>query len=118
MISTAVPPWPNKITGLKRTSSATPASNSSAPGRLTISCTMKPSTRACGLLARMRDSIASAATRTASGQARFKATPPTSLLCVISGEGILITTGFPIAAAMTAASSASCATRVVTKGMP
>ena len=48
MTSTAVPPRPNTITGPKVGSSAMPAINSRAFGRITIGWTMTPSMRASG----------------------------------------------------------------------
>ena len=64
-ISTAVPPWPNRITGPNCGSSDAPTISSCAFGRRIIGCTVKPSIRAWGRCRRRRArSIASAAART------------------------------------------------------
>ena len=116
--STAVPPCPNSTIGPKSASSARPTISSSAPGRRTIGCTMKPSSFASGRSARSRSAMRSAASRTLAASARSSATPPTSDLCVTSGERILSAAGKPSSAAMRAASSGSRAMRVATIGIP
>ena len=66
MISTAVPPWPNRITGPEdRVVGDAGEQLDGIVGRATICCTRNPSSRACGMRAPMRASIAAAASRTA-----------------------------------------------------
>ena len=48
MISVAVPPAPNRITGPNRRSSDTPSRSSCAFGHTIIGCTVKPWSRASG----------------------------------------------------------------------
>ncbi len=91
--STLVPPAPNRITGPNSGSTCVPAISSSARGRCTIGCTVKPSITASGRAAATRWRIASAALRTAAASASSSATPPTSLLWLICGERIFSTTG-------------------------
>ncbi len=118
--STAVPPWPNRITGPKTRSMLAPTISSCAPDlRSTIACTVKPAMRAAGRCARTRSSMSAAAARTCAAPARPSTTPPTSDLCEMSGLRILIATGKPITAAASAAAAGSATTRVVaTTGMP
>jgi hypothetical protein len=53
----------------------------------------KPSMRASGRVLATRASMSAAARSTAAGSARLSATPPTSVLCWMSGERILSATG-------------------------
>ena len=116
--STAVPPWPNRITGPKVGSMLAPMISSCACLRRTMACTLKPSSRACGWLLPMRASMALAAARTSSASCRLSTTPPTSDLCEMSSDRILMTTGKPMRAASAAAASGSAGVvRVVTTGM-
>lgn len=61
---------------------------------------------AFGLSSRKRRSMTSAAACTACASCRFKATPPTSDLCEMSGEWIFSAIGKPISLALLAASAA------------
>ena len=92
MISTAVPPRPNIITGPKVGSSATPRINSRAAGRLIIGWIMTPSICASGRARVARAMISAAALRTPSLVATPSTTPPTSDLCVISRDRIFTAT--------------------------
>ncbi len=116
--STAVPPAPNRMTGPNSGSSTAPTMSSWAPGPPAMGCTVKPETRASGLSSDTRARISSAASRTASGVARSRRTPPTSDLCVMSGDRILSATGPPSASAARAASSGVAAPRLSMTGMP
>ena len=117
-ISTAVPPWPNRITGPKVASAVTPAINSKAPGRTTISCTMKPSRRALGSARATLSSIRLAAASTCARPDRLSATPPTSDLWITSRERIFSATGALMAAAASPAALASGTACVRANGMP
>ena len=74
-----------------------PAINSRACGRAIIGCTTRPSMRASGRATLTASSISRAAVPTASALARLKRTPPTSDLCTISRDRILIATAWPAA---------------------
>src|SRR3546814_6587889 len=61
MTSTAVPPWPNSMTGPNCASVTMPRISSSACGRRHIACTVQPCRRACGLAPAIRFSTVPAA---------------------------------------------------------
>ena len=86
--STAVPPWPNRITGPNTPSTMMPAISSCAPGRMTIGCTVNPSIFAEGRRAATRARMAVAAATTSASPFRSRTTPPTSDLCEMSGDRI------------------------------
>ena len=116
--STAVPPWPNRMTGPKVGSMLAPMISSCACDFFTMRCTVKPSSRALGNFLRTRASTSSTAVRTSSSLCRFSTTPPTSDLCEMSSDRIFSTTGKPMRAASAAAASASAGTVLVaTTGM-
>ena len=62
--------------------------------------------------------MSSNAARTAAGPSTPTRTPPTSVLCTISGETIFIATAPPAAAANATASSAVCARLAIAVGIP
>ena len=120
MISVAVPPAPNRITGPNRRSSDTPSRSSCAFGHTIIGCTVKPgaerlaalSPRACHRLGRARASAAEASPRW---------TPPTSDLCVMSSDSTLMATFgacLSCSNAICSTSSGEAAMLVGTVGMP
>ena len=90
-----------------------PAISSCAAARRAIRCTVKPLERAHPAAASRRCAASPAPLRrTASAVSRSSATPPTSDLCVMSGERILSATGKPRASRAATAASMSAATRV------
>ena len=91
--SVAVPPIPTKITAPKTGSFFMPTIISKALGTATIFCKVTPRIVASGRLAWARSVISLKAAATALSVARSRTTPPTSVLCVICGESIFITTG-------------------------
>ena len=91
--SVAVPPIPTKITAPKTGSFFMPTIISKALGMATIFCTVTPRIVASGRFALARSVISLKAAATAWSEARLSTTPPTSVLCVICGESIFITTG-------------------------
>ena len=116
--STAVPPAPKVITGPKTLSCDTPSNNSRALSRWIIFSMVTPVMRALGWAAATSRIIETQAPRTACADLRFRRTPPTSLLCVISGESIFIATAVPAAAASRSASSTVAALSLRFTGMP
>ena len=62
-------------------------------GRRSMACTVKPSMAASGRSLATRARMPSTAVHTCSRFCKSKATPPTSDLCEICGDRILITTG-------------------------
>jgi hypothetical protein len=88
-----MPPAPNVIAGPKTSSVATPTISSRPCAFATMRSTDTPSTRACGRLRATVSIISAKAARTAPASGSPRRTPPTSLLCVMSGERIFITTG-------------------------
>ena len=84
-----------------------------------MACTVKPSITAPGCRRATRSSMVRAACSTAASVSRCRATPPTSLLCVICGDRIFSTAGRPTSrAAATAAAGSAGTTRVPTTGTP
>ena len=79
---------------------------------------MNPLTRAAGCFAFMRSIMATAAASTAVGDARPRTTPPTSDLCVISGDRIFSTTGAFMRSARWRASVGVAAMTSLTAGTP
>ena len=117
--STAVPPWPNRITGPNTGSMLAPTISSRACERRTIDCTLRPASVASGRRCVTRASIACTAARSPAASSMSSTTPPTSDLWLMSGETIFSATGQPMASAAATAASASTATRrVATTGMP
>ena len=116
--STAVPPWPNRTTGPKTSSTITPAISSWAPARITMGSREKPSIRASGFLTAIVASMAVAAAATSAWPLRPRATPPTSDLWLMSGDRIFKASNPPMSAAIAPASAGVRAMRVVTVGTP
>ena len=116
-ISTKIPPKPSMTSG-PNCGSRTIPSNSSAVSPTAIGCTRTPSSRASGRVRAIRASIASVALAAASGESSPSTTPPTSVLCVMSGETILIATGAPSDRVTSAASAGERASRAGTTSMP
>ena len=84
----------------------------------TIGCTVTPSIAAWGNADIDDAVIRSKLFLTSSSICRLSATPPASVLCVMSGEYILSTTGYPISRAAAAASSGVLANTVRATGIP
>ena len=80
-------------------------------------CTVMPLMRASGLMRLTRCIMSLKALRTASPLCKFSATPPTSDLCVMSGESIFSATGKPCWVAIIIASWALRASKVRVTGM-
>ena len=88
-----VPPAPNAITGPKGSSVTTPMYSSRPRFLRAMACTVTPLMRASGCLARTASTMSCQMSRTAVAFITFSATPPTSLLWLMSGESIFSATG-------------------------
>ena len=114
--STKIPPRPTITSGPKRSLREIPAINSTPAAPAAATAT--PSKRAPGIRSASPRRMRSKASRTSTSLRRLSATPPTSLLWLTSGECTLSTTGKPIRAAASTASSALAANSGIAVAMP
>ena len=114
--STRTPPRPN-ATILPKVWSVTEPMITSWPS-VSICCTWTPRISASALYAFALSMIFVKPALTASASFSPTSTPPASVLCRMSGETILSTTGRPISSAWATASSAVVASRSAGVGMP
>ena len=114
--STKRPPSPNMTIGPNTGSRCTPRIVSTPP--VTIGATRHPSIAASGRAARPAATISPNAASAPARSATPSRTPPTSLLCAMSADSTLRTTGKPSAAAASPASAAVRARRAGATGTP
>ena len=115
-ISTITPPSPNISTGPNCGSFVMPMITSMPC--FSMRCIATPSIVASGTCCFAEATIRSNAAATSPAEARFSTTPPTSDLCVICGDTIFSTIGYPSVSAIFAASSFVVASRAGETGTP
>ena len=115
--SIMVPPAPKAMTGPNGSSVTTPMYSSRPRCLRAMACTVTPLICAPGCFSRTASIMSCQMSRTAVAFITFRATPPTSLLWLMSGESIFSATGKPICVAIIMASLALRASSVCVTGM-
>jgi hypothetical protein len=114
--SAKMPPRPTITTGPKTGSFVVPRISSVPP--CAICATSTPAMRARGAFCATRASMASYASRSCASERTPTTTPPTSVLCAMSGETIFSTSGNPMSRAAASASFQPVAVTSLSTGMP